>query len=242
MTRRRGSGEDSIYRDGDRWRGARIRANEGRTLTVEQARELLEAAAGYRFETAVVLALAHGMRRGEVLGLHWSALDWEAGTLRVTHGVKRVKDRDASSGRRTRLVVSELKTPKSRRTLTLTPQLVPRFRQHRVRQAEAQMAAGPLWQDHGLIFASEVGTPMDPDNFSHSFARLCERAGLGHWHPHELRHSGASLMLAQGTPLHVVSEVLGHASIAITKDVYGHLLEGDKRAAAESMSRALFGG
>ena len=119
---------------------------------------------------------------------------------------------------------------------------VARFRQHRARQAETQMAAGTLWQDHGLIFASEIGTPMDPDNFSHSFARLCERAGLGHWHPHELRHSGASLMLAQGTPLHVVSEVLGHASIAITKDVYGHLLEGDKRAAAESMSRALFGG
>ena len=73
-------------------------------------------------------------------------------------------------------------------------------------------------------------------------SRLCERAGLGHWHPHELRHSGASLMLAQGTPLHVVSEVLGHASIAVTNHVYGHLLEGDKRAAAESMSRALFGG
>ena len=220
----------------------RIGAREGRTLTVEQARELLDAAAGYRFEAAVVLALAYGMRRGEVLGLHWSALDWQAGTLRVTHGVKRVKDRDGLSGRRTRLVVSELKTPKSRRTLTLTPELVARFRQHRLRQAEAQMAAGGLWQDHGLIFASEVGTPMDPDNFSHSFARLCERAGLGHWHPHELRHSGASLMLAQGTPLHVVSDVLGHASIAITKDVYGHLLEGDKRAAAESMSRALFGG
>ena len=71
--------------------------------------------------------------------------------------------------------------------------------------------------------------------------RPAARAGLAHWHPHELRHPGASLMLAQGTPLHVVSEVLGHASIAITKDVYGRLLEGDKRAAAESMSRALFG-
>ena len=83
---------------------------------------------------------------------------------------------------------------------------------------------------------------MDPDNFSHSFTRLCERAWLAHWHPHELRHSGASLMLAQGTPLHVVSDVLRHASIAITKDVYGHLLEGDKRTAAASMSKALFGG
>jgi len=221
----------------------RIRAKQGRTLTVEQARQLLDAAAGYRFEAAVVMALAYGMRRGEVLGLHWSALDWKAGRVGVMHGVKRVKDRDVSSGRRTRLVVREVKTPKSRRMLALTPEMVAMFRQHRVRQAEAQMAAGALWQDHGLIFASEVGTPMDPDNFSHSFSRLCERAGLGHWHPHELRHSGASLMqVAQGTPLHVVSEVLGHASIAITKDMYGHLLEGDKRAAAESMSRALFGG
>jgi integrase len=181
------------------------------------------------------------MRRGEVLGLHWSALDWRVGTLRVTHSVRRVKERDDSADRRTRVVVTELKTPKSRRILALTPELVARFRQHRARQAEAQIAAGALWQDYGLIFASEVGTPMDPDNFSHSFARLCQRAALGHWHPHELRHSGASLMLAQGTPLHVVSEVLDHASIAITKDVYGHLLEGDKRAAAESMSRALSG-
>jgi hypothetical protein len=90
----------------------------------------------------------------------------------VTHGVKRIKERDTSSGRRTRLVVSELKTPKSRRTLALTSEMLARFRQHRARQAEVQMAAGTLWQDHGLIFASEVGTPMDPDNFSHSFTAV----------------------------------------------------------------------
>ena len=220
----------------------RIRARPGRALTVDQARQLLDAAAGYRFDAAVVLALTYGLRRGEVLGLHWSALDWKAGTLGVTHGVRRIKDRDVSSGRRTQLVVGEVKTPKSRRTLALTAEMVAMFGQHRIRQAKAQMAAGTRWQDHGLIFASEIGTPMDPENFSRSFSRLCQRAGLGHWHPHELRHSGASLMLAQGTPLHVVSDVLGHASIAITKDVYGHLLEGDKRAAAESMTRALSGG
>jgi integrase len=78
------------------------------------------------------------------------------------------------------LWTGQLKTPKSRRLLALTPELAARFQQRRARQAETQIAAGPLWQDHGLIFASEVGTPMDPDNFPHSFARLCERAGLGH--------------------------------------------------------------
>ena len=101
------------------------------------------------------------------------------------------------------------------------------------------MAVGEAWEDHGLVFPSEVGTPLDPDNVSHLFSRICRSAGLGHWHLHELRHSGASLMLAQGTDLYVVSEVLGHSSIAITKDVYGHLVEGQKRAAAELMSRAL---
>ena len=92
-----------------------------------------------------------------------------------------------------------------------------------------------------MIFASDTGAPLDPENFSRAFAKLCNRAGLGHWHPHELRHSGASLTLAQGTPLHVVSEILGHASITITKDVYGHLVEGDRRAVAASMSQALLG-
>lgn len=86
-----------------------------------------------------------------------------------------------------------------------------------------------------------MGTPVEPANFTNRFSALCRGAGLGHWHPHELRHSGASLTLAQGTPLHVVSEVLGHASITITKDVYGHLLEGQRRSAAQAMSQALFG-
>jgi integrase len=217
----------------------RVRAKEGRTLTVDQARQLLGAARDQRIGLAVQLALVYGLRRGEVLGLQWSALDWTAGSIRVTHSVKRIKSRDVSATQRTRLVVSEVKTPKSRRTLALTPELIAKLRQHHARQAQARIAAGSLWQDHDLIFTTELGTPIDPDHFSHDFSRLCQAAGLGHWHPHELRHSGASLMLAHGTPLHVVSEVLGHASIAITKDVYGHLLEGDRRAAAEAMTRAL---
>ena len=173
--------------------------------------------------------------------MRWSALDWDTGTVQVTHSVQRIKSREGPPGRRTQLVVGELKTPRSRRALALTPEILAKLRQHHTRQAEHKMAAGSLWWDHGLIFASETGAPLDPENFSRAFAKLCNRAGLGHWHPHELRHSGASLILAQGTSLHVVSEILGHASITITKDVYGHLVEGDRRAVAASMSQALFG-
>ncbi|WP_285701888.1 tyrosine-type recombinase/integrase [Actinomadura sp. NBRC 104412] len=136
-----------------------------------------------------MIAPAYGLQRGEVLGLHWSAVDWEAGTVRP-HAVKRIKNRDKSSDRKTRLVVSELKPPKSRRTLVLTPQLLARLRQLHAAQSAARLAAGDLRSDHGLVFASEVGTPMDPDNFSHTFSKHTKKAGLGHWHPHEPRHSG----------------------------------------------------
>jgi integrase len=77
-----------------------------------------------------------------------------------------------------------------------------------------------------------VGTPLDPRNLNREFRDICDKAGLGHWHPHELRHSAASLMLAEGVKLQVVSEVLGHSSIRMTADVYGHILAPDREAAA----------
>lgn len=216
----------------------RINAKEGRALTVDEAKSLLAALEGHRLEPLVTFMLIFGLRRGEALGLHWREYDRDKRTLRVTHSVKRVQS-EPGADTRTQLEIGDLKTKRSRRTLYLSLELVDILRAHRARQAEDQVAAGASWQDHGLIFTTEVGTPLDPDNFSHAFSRLTKEAGLGHWHPHELRHSGASLMLAQGTDLYVVSEVLGHASIAITKDVYGHLVEGHKRTASESMADAL---
>jgi integrase len=216
----------------------RVRNNEGRALSVDQARRLLDQVRGTREEPLLTVMLAFGLRRGEALGLHWSALDWESATLKITHAVKRVRDRTETE-LRTRLMIGELKTARSRRTLFLTPELVELLRRHRARLAQERMAIGPAWREHDLIFPSALGSPLDPDNVSHWFSRICRRAGLGHWHLHELRHSGASLMLAQGTDLYVVSEVLGHSSVAITKDVYGHLVEGQKRAAATRMSQAL---
>ncbi|OUC97411.1 tyrosine-type recombinase/integrase [Streptosporangium minutum] len=219
----------------------RLNTDEGRTLTVDQSHKLLDSVAEHRMGVLVLLSLVFGLRRGEALGLMWSGFDPEARTLRVTHAVKRVKNRGTDTERKTKLVIAELKTRKSRRTLCLTPQLVDALKRHKSAHNKERLHAGQDWTEHGLIFPTSFGNPSDPDTFSHLFSKLTQKAGLGHWHPHELRHSGASLMLAQGTPLHVVSDVLGHASIAITKDVYGHLMEGDKRAATEAISGALLG-
>lgn len=200
----------------------KIRSDEGRALSVGQAHKLLDEVKGTDYEALLTITLAFGLRRGEALGLRWAGFDAETATLKVTHSVKRVRDH-SDGQRRTQLVVGELKTARSRRTLFLTPELVELLRVQRVRLAEHRIRLGVVWQDFGLIFPSAVGTPRDPDNLSHAFSRIARRATLGHWHVHELRHSGASLMLAQGTDLYVVSEVLGHSSVAITKDVYGHL-------------------
>lgn len=219
----------------------KIRGDEGRTLSIGQARKLLDEVKGTDYSALLTITLAFGLRRGEALGLRWAGFDVDSGTLKVTHSVKRVRDH-TDAGRRTRLVLGELKTARSRRTLFLTPELVELIRVQRVRLAEQRISLGEAWQDFGLIFPSGVGTPRDPDNLSHTFSRIAGRAGLGHWHVHELRHSGASLMLAQGTDLYVVSEVLGHSSVAITKDIYGHLVEGQKRSAATLMSNVLLSG
>ncbi|HUZ08699.1 MAG TPA: tyrosine-type recombinase/integrase [Acidimicrobiales bacterium] len=84
-------------------------------------------------------------------------------------------------------------------------------------------------------------TPLDPRNVQRDFQTICTRAGIGKWHPHELRHSAASLMLAAGVPIQVVSDVLGHSSIRMTADVYGHILQPQREEAAAALARVLFG-
>jgi integrase len=221
----------------------RIGHSEGRSLSISEARSLLDAARGDRLEALYAVTLILGLRRGEALGLSWSDIDLDSGITHVRRQLRRERlpaDQQQESGRRTHLVLRDLKTKRSRRTLHLTPALDGLLRSHRARQAREQLAAGPAWTETNLVFTTQKGTPIDPNNFANYFHRLCARTGLGHWTPHEMRHSAASIMLAQGTPLYVVSEVLGHASVAITKDVYGHLIGGEKQEATEAITDALF--
>src|SRR5947209_20135261 len=131
-----------------------------------------------------------GLRRGEAPALHWSDVDLDDAVLRVRWTLSRT-----SAG----LELGEPKTEKSRRTVPLPHAATAAMRDHRKRQAAEQLAAGQLWQRTGLVFTSEIGTPLQPRNVLRRFEALAVRAGLSGVHLHTLIHSAASFLLAAGT-------------------------------------------
>ncbi len=203
---------------------------EAAYLARAQAERLLEAIRGDRLEAFYRLLLATGLRRGEALALRWTDVDLDAATVRVRWTLTRT-----SRG----LELGEPKTEKSRRTVPLPRTAVDTLRAHRVAQAAERLALGPAWTEHGLVFPSEIGTPLDPRNVSARFQRLTRGAGLEGVSLHTLRHSAASLLLAAGTHTKVVQEHLGHSSYAITADIYSHVAPAQAREAADRLDAAL---
>jgi len=135
----------------------------------------------------------------------------------------------------TALELSELKTKNSRRDLILIDTILNALKQHRSRQLEEKMHAGPHWQDMGFVFTTSIGTPLDARNVGRRYHSLLEKAKLSPHRFHDLRHSCASLLLAQGVPLKVVSEILGHSQISITADYYAHIAPEMHREALSRM-------
>lgn len=201
-----------------------------RSLTVEEAAALLRAADGDRLEALYKTGLMLGLRPGELLGLGWNNIDFESGILRVTRTLKR---------ERGELVIGDPKTAGSRRALVMPAPVIDALGRHRCRQ-EAEKLEAPIWQDHDLVFTTTVGTPLDPSNLRRGFATLTKKAGIGHWHPHELRHSAASILSASGVPIEQIADILGHAGTRTTSAVYRHLIEPTVRGAAAPMNE-LFG-
>lgn len=205
---------------------------DGRSLSIEQARQLLKAAEGDRLEALYVLMLATGMRPGEAFGLPWKNVDLNEGQVVVRQALVRQPNGNViGSGKTDR---------KGWRTIQLPISVIGALTEHQARQEKERIEFEDAWEDHGLVFCTPLGRPLDPDNHRKAFAELTKRAGIGRWHPHELRHSATSIMLAQGVPIDVVSKILGHTSIRITADVYGHILDQQNEIAATAMESALW--
>jgi integrase len=200
-------------------------------LTVEEARALLAAAAGNRFEVLFVLALKTGMRRGELLALRWEDVDLDKGVLQVRGTLRRTREG---------LRIGTPKTAAARRKVVLSPSSVAALRRHRARQQEERRAAGDLWRDFGLVFPNTLGRPMEPRCLlSDVYRPLLERDGLPPITFHTLRHTAATLLLAEGEHPKVVQELLGRAQVSITLDRYGHMTPRLMSNAAALMDRLL---
>jgi integrase len=207
--------------------------HELRVLTADETRRLLDGTVDDEFGPIYVVAATTGMRLGEVLGLAWPDVELAgpAPSLAVRRSLARAE---------TGYALAEPKTGRSRRTLELAPATVASLRRQKARQAEVRLAAGDLWQDRDrLVFTDELGRSLRPSSVSHAFSAALGRLGLPHVRFHDLRHGLASLLLAQGVPLKVVSDTLGHSGIAITADTYAHLSREQRREAASAIERAL---
>lgn len=197
----------------------------------EDASQFLTASATHRLYALFAVGVAIGLRRGELLALRWADVDLDERVVRVRQTVQRLPE--------VGLIFGAPKTGKSRRTVPLPARSVKVLRSHRVRQAAEALALGPAWTDSDLVFTSTVGTVIEPRNLSRLFDQLIAAAEVRRIRFHDLRHTCASLLLAQGVPPRVVMDVLGHSQLAITMDLYTHVMPTALREAADAIDRAL---
>jgi len=225
----------------------KVPKKEFKPLSPEEAQRFLAAAEGDRFHALYVLAVTCGLRQGELLGLKWEDLDLERGTLQVRRQLQWVKaegeERERGKKRtEPKWVLTEPKSAKSRRVVSLPAVAVAALKRHKARQTEERLRLGEVWQDLGFVFCTCVGTPESPSNLrKRSFAPLLEKAGLPKVRFHDLRHTCATALLAQGVHPKLVQEQLGHSQISLTLDTYSHVMPDMKREVAAKMD-ALFGG
>ncbi|MGW4148216.1 tyrosine-type recombinase/integrase [Streptomyces albogriseolus] len=202
-----------------------------RPLTAAEARQFLDAARADRLHALYELALRTGLRKGELLGLHWEDLDLTTGTASIRRSLQRTR-----TGGLTHLPT---KTRASERRIALPTECLHSLKKHKERQDRERETAGSTWQDSVLVFTTPTGGPLDPANLTRRFRSFLNRAGLRRIRFHDLRHSTATLLLEQGVDLVVIKELLGHAHIGVTAGVYAHVRPRLQRQAIDTLGNAL---
>lgn len=221
-----------IARNPAEWVDApRVRKRPPTIFTQAQAQLFLVALKGDRLEAFYTVAVALGLRRGEALALKWADVDLEAGTIAVHASLQRLEGQ---------IGLYPTKNRSSTRTVQMPRFAIVSLREHRKRQVEERLHTEG-WVEQGFVFTGKRGKPIDPSYVNRLFKSILQRAGLEHIRVHDLRHSAASILLAQGVPLHVVSKILGHATLATTADIYSHIYQEGFADAASRMDNALGG-
>lgn len=210
----------------------RSTAKKGKTWTPDEARRFLKAAEKDGYSPLWLLALTTGARQGELLGLRWQDLDLVAGTMRIQQTV---------AVHQAKPIIQAPKSEAANRTIGLPSEAVAELKAHRDRQAFERKAAGDLWEELDLVFATSAGGVVHPSNVLRNFYKLMERAKVTRIRFHDLRHTHATWLLGNGEPVATVSERLGHARSSITWDTYAHVIASTRDRSAETVSALLFG-
>jgi integrase len=234
---------------------ALVKAPQGRSgrpsksFTLDEAKALLAASEHTRLRAYVVLSLLVGIRTEEARALRWDHVvtwaDDSAGWQPVTPAgfdpAGAGEDRYAIYVWRSERHGGDTKTEKSRRTLALPYRCVEALRQHMQQQESDRLLAGELWQEHGLVFASRIGTPLSANNVIRAFRIITRKAGLGEdWVPREMRHTFVSVLSANGVPVESIALLAGHDRTATTESVYRHEIRPALTEGAEVMDK-IFG-
>jgi integrase len=202
------------------------------TWSSEDLEAFLRRSEGNRYHPAWLFLATTGCRRGEAVGLCWSDVDLDASRVSIRQAITAIEHRIK--------IGSRTKTAKSR-VVELDTRTVAVLRAWKARQAQERLLMGAGYQDHGLAFCHPDGRPYHPERFSREFDRMVARLGTRRIRLHDLRHTWASLALQAGVPLKVVSERLGHATSAVTADIYSHVSPGMQTDAAEKVANLIFG-
>jgi integrase len=202
-----------------------------------QARVFLEAISGDRLEALFWLALCLGPREGELLGLRWPDFDFEKGTVTVLRSLQRIQRKGE---KKSHLELVQTKTEDSDRSAKLPQIVLERVLTHRTRQEQERQLAGSAWRETGMVFATRIGTLLDPRNMLREYYRLREQAQLPKIRFHDLRHSAATILKMAGIPDQAIQKLLGHASVRTTQEIYMHLTPGGEKQAADKMDE-IFG-
>jgi integrase len=198
----------------------------------EELRSFLQQIEQHTLYAAFYVKSNTGMRRGELLGLTWKAIDFANARLSVAQSV---------TAPNYQLTISDVKTALSIRTIDLDARTIAVLKTSRKRQLETYLLAGIRAEESDLVFAKADGSPIHPDYFSQVFERLVAKMDLPRIRLHDLRHTHGTLLIKAGVPVKVVSERLGHSSVAFTMQVYQHVLPGMQADAAEKFGEIVFG-
>lgn len=204
---------------------------EPEPLSVAEIRTFLRSSQNDRLYALYVVLALLGLRRSEALGLRWDDIDLEQGLLMVRHGLQRIDGR---------LQLLPPKTARSRRTVPLPSFVSDALIAHQHRQNQERLDLGGGWPDLGFVFTTPVGTPIDPRNCTRVVQKALSSAGVRAVRLHDFRHGCVSVLLASGVPPRTTMEIVGHTTVDMTMNVYGHVTLDDKRAALEGVSD-LFG-